>query len=192
MATNTDLRVRISADLADIKQGLGMLRGELAKVKAQSSQVLPNGSKFTSQVAGMRRALVGLFAGLSAGALFAGISQNTKEAEEALAQLRAGLKSTAGIAGVTEGEIVALAESLQKVTTFGDDAIIRMASVVATFTNLRGAIFTDAIPAILDLSTRLGTDLNSAAIQVGKALNDPVKGITALASTTRLNETVQL
>ncbi|MGV8954043.1 MAG: tape measure protein [Cypionkella sp.] len=37
MASNTDLRVRISADLGDIKQGLGLLRGELAKVKSQAN-----------------------------------------------------------------------------------------------------------------------------------------------------------
>ena len=38
MANDPNLRVRISADLADIKQGLGLLRGELAKVKQQSAQ----------------------------------------------------------------------------------------------------------------------------------------------------------
>ncbi len=40
MASQTDLRVRISADLADIKQGLGLLRGELAKVKQQANSAV--------------------------------------------------------------------------------------------------------------------------------------------------------
>ncbi len=35
--TSPNLRVRISADLTDIKQGLGLLRGELSKLKADAS-----------------------------------------------------------------------------------------------------------------------------------------------------------
>jgi hypothetical protein len=176
----TNLRVRISADLADIKQGLGLLRGELAKVKAQGATALPNTEGFTRGLVNARTALRGLLAGVTIGAVFRGIIENTREAEDAIGQLRAGLQSTKGVAGVTAEEIAGLAASLQKVTTFGDDTIIRMAAVLATFTKIRGAVFKDAIPAILDLSTRLKVDLNAAAIQVGKALNDPIKGITAL------------
>lgn len=177
---STNLRVRISADLADIKQGLGLLRGELAKVKAQGATALPNTEGFTRGLVNARTALRGLLAGVTIGAVFRGIIENTREAEDAIGQLRAGLQSTKGVAGVTAEEIAGLAASLQKVTTFGDDTIIRMAAVLATFTKIRGAVFKDAIPAILDLSTRLKVDLNAAAIQVGKALNDPLKGITAL------------
>jgi hypothetical protein len=43
-----------------------------------------------------------------------------------------------------------------------------------------GTEFDKAQVAILNLSTRLGTDLTSASVQVGKALNDPIKGVKAL------------
>jgi truncated hemoglobin YjbI len=56
-----------------------------------------------------------------------------------------------------------------------------MQSLLLTFTQIKDTIFTQATPAILDLATRMGGDLNGAAIQVGKALNDPIKGITALS-----------
>jgi hypothetical protein len=49
-----------------------------------------------------------------------------------------------------------------------------------TFTKVTGTQFDKAQVAILNLSTRLGTDLTSASVQVGKALNDPIKGVTAL------------
>lgn len=62
MATGPNLRVRISADLADIKQGLGLLRNELATVRKQAAAAMPNlGSN--AAVAGVRRLrqeLVGL------------------------------------------------------------------------------------------------------------------------------------
>lgn len=177
----TNLRVRISADLADIKSGLAVLRGDLAKVKSQGATALPNTRQFTSGLISARNALRGLFAGISVGAVFAGIVRNTEEAEEAVGQLRAGLLSTRNAAGVTVPEIQALAKSLQQVTKYGDDTIVRMSAVLATFTNIRGEIFKQAIPAVLDLSTRLGTDLSTAALQVGKALNMPIKGVVALS-----------
>ena len=41
-------------------------------------------------------------------------------------------------------------------------------------------MFDRAELASVNLSARLGQDLQSSAIQVGKALNDPIKGVTAL------------
>jgi len=49
-----------------------------------------------------------------------------------------------------------------------------------TFTNVAGEQFARAQAAALDLSTRLNTDLKSSAIMVGKALNDPIQGLTAM------------
>lgn len=106
--------------------------------------------------------------------------QAFNESEQATGQLRAGLISTAGAAGVTETALLEQASALQKITTFGDDAIVGMDSLLLTFTNIKGSILTDAVPAVLDLATRMGGDLQGAALQVGKALNDPIQGINAL------------
>jgi len=53
--------------------------------------------------------------------------------------------------------------------------------VLATFTNIKGQNFGTATQSILDMSQALGMDLESAAMQVGKALNDPVAGLAALS-----------
>jgi phage-related protein len=42
-------------------------------------------------------------------------------------------------------------------------------------------VFTQTVGLAQDMATVLGTDASGAALQLGKALNDPVKGITALA-----------
>lgn len=55
-----NLRVKISADLADIKQGLGLLRGELAKVKAQAATSAPNMSGWSKGISQVREQLGGL------------------------------------------------------------------------------------------------------------------------------------
>lgn len=60
----TNLRVRISADLGDIKQGLGLLRGELAKVKSEAARALPNAGSnaFVSGLRSARNELAGFAA----------------------------------------------------------------------------------------------------------------------------------
>ena len=112
---------------------------------------------------------------------FRAIIEKTREQEAAVAQLEARLESTGGVSGKTSKELQGLASSLQKVTTFGDEAIISMQSMLLTFTNIKGDRFNEATKAILDMSVALKTDLKSASIQVGKALNDPIKGVTALS-----------
>lgn len=101
-------------------------------------------------------------------------------AQYAVAQLEASLRSTNGVSGQTSEALQRQASALQQVSIYGDDAIIRMQSLLLTFTNIRGVIFTDAVPAILNLATKMGGDLQGAAIQVGKALNDPILGVSAL------------
>lgn len=122
----------------------------------------------------------GLAAALAGGAFFQAVIRNTIESEDALAQLNATIKSTGGAAGLSSDQMVAMAQGLQKVTTFGDDAIISMQSQLLTFTKIGGDVVPRATEAILDLATKMGGDLKGAAVQVGKALNDPIKGVAML------------
>lgn len=117
-------------------------------------------------------------------ALGAGLGYAISEAmaaQKTQAQLAAVLKSTGGAAGVTAEKANELANQLSKVTTFEDDAIVAGESMLLTFTNIGADVFPAATEAILDLSTATGQDLQSSAVQLGKALNDPIAGITALS-----------
>jgi len=104
--------------------------------------------------------------------------------ESALAQTEAVIKSTGGAAGLTAGQFAELAGRLSAengMSKFSDDAILAGQNILATFTKIKGPAFTDATKTILDMSTALGTDLGGTAMQVGKALNDPIAGIGALS-----------
>jgi hypothetical protein len=102
------------------------------------------------------------------------------------AQTAAVLKSTGGIANVTAKQIDELASSLLKKTGIDDETIKSGENLLLTFTNIRNEVgagndvFTRATKAITDMSVALGQDMKSSAIQVGKALNDPITGLTAL------------
>ena len=100
---------------------------------------------------------------------------------DAIAQVEAGIASTGGTAGLTSEKLQELAISLQEVSVFGDEEILRgVTAQLLTFTNLTGPRFIRAQQAILDVSTKVGTDLTSTAIQLGKALNDPIANLGAL------------
>lgn len=121
-------------------------------------------------------------AGIGAlGAVLAVSVREAAAAEEVTAQLDAVLKSTAGAAGMTRDALEEQALALSKVTRFEDDAILAGNAVLLTFTKIGADIFPRATQATLDLSTAFGMDLQSATMMVGKALNDPVAGITALS-----------
>ena len=102
--------------------------------------------------------------------------------QKAIAQVEAGLKSTAGTVGFTSKELQKMAADLQKTTLFGDEEILQGATAqLLTFTNITGTQFEKTQQIALDLATRLDGDLKSASIMLGKALNDAVANLSALS-----------
>lgn len=116
---------------------------------------------------------------LATGAVWTCISAFS-ESQAAATQLNAVLKSTKGASGLLAEDILDQAAALQQLTTFEDDAIVSGSNLLLTFTNIKGPIMQEAIGTMLDMSQALGQDLKGSAIQLGKALNDPINGITAL------------
>ena len=102
------------------------------------------------------------------------------ESQSALADLQAVVTSTGGAAGYTVQQLADMASGLQNVTRFSDETIQRGEGMLLTFTNIGHDVFPLATTAMLDMAQKMGTDVQNAAIQLGKALNDPVNGLTAL------------
>lgn len=107
-----------------------------------------------------------------------GVAANASAIE--LAKNEAILKATGYSAGMTSSEIQNLATELSDLTGVDDEMITSAESMMLTFRNVSGEEFPRAIKAALDLQTTFG-DLNASSLQLGKALNDPVKGVTALS-----------
>ena len=103
------------------------------------------------------------------------------EEEKALKKVEQAIKSTGGAAGLSLKELKKEASELQKKTIFGDETILNdVTAQLLTFTNVTGSTFLRAQEAAMDLSTVLDGDLKSASIMLGKALNDPIQGLTAM------------
>ena len=171
--------------LAAARQTEGAIKGVGKESKAASQHVGGFGSSLgkVGKLAGLAAGAAGL--GALIGGLKIGIGEFAQSAKVA-AQTNAVLKSTGGIAGVTADQVDSLATALMKKSGIDDEAIKSGENLLLTFTNIRNEagrgndVFTQSTKAITDMSVALGQDMKSSAIQVGKALNDPIKGVTAL------------
>lgn len=177
---------------------MGSLGEAVLDLTADPSKLDPGLSEGKNKVTGALDGLKGTFGEatgtmlgqLSAGALRdlgSGIISVGKDitgaalnAEQAQAQLNSVIESTGGAAGVSAAMANEYADALSKVTMFDDEAILGGESMLLTFTNIGKGVFPDATKAILDMSQALGQDLQASAMQVGKALNDPIQGVAAL------------
>jgi len=148
------------------------------------------GSVMTGVLQGIGQGLVGLATQLAGKALSSvtdfvgGAIKEAAEFESVFAQTEAVIKSTGSAAGLTAEQMANMASSLsagEGASLFSDDAILGAQNILATFTNIKGENFGGATKSIVDMSQALGIDLDSAAMQVGKALNDPIAGIAALS-----------
>ena len=128
-------------------------------------------------------------AGIAITAAFAAIGRSVADAAESqkvFAQTEAVLKSMGTTANGTATDLANMASALQKTTAFSDEAILAGANLLLTFKNIQnqaGAgndIFDQTATLMLDVARAMGTSASGEAIRLGKALNDPVKGISAL------------
>lgn len=115
--------------------------------------------------------------------LYEGIKKSMEEgsaAQQVMASLNASLAMTGKSTGVTSEMADKLAESLSGVTTYSANTIMQGESIMATFDKVGKNTFPQATSMALDLAAKLGIAVPQAARLMGRALEDPVKGVTQL------------
>jgi hypothetical protein len=103
-----------------------------------------------------------------------------QDAAEANSRLAAQVRATGGAAGYTASELAEMADKLQDATLIDGEDIKSAESALLKFTSISGQNFEDATRLALDLSKVLETDTSSAAQTLGKALEAPAEGLSAL------------
>lgn len=117
----------------------------------------------------------------AAAALVAGAIKAAGESEKIVAQTMAVVKSTGAAAGRSVEQVGALATELSRLSGIDDEVVQSGENVLLTFTNIKGTSFDGATKSALNMSVALGTDMASASMVVGKALNDPIAGMSKLS-----------
>lgn len=145
------------------------------------------GSRFSSGMASSLKAIGIATVAASAVSFIKGSIAEAREAQKVGALTAQVIKTTGGAANVSAKQVGALSAAISKKTGIDDEAIQSGANMLLTFTNVRNEagkgnkIFDQATRTITDMGAALGQDTKSSAIQLGKALNDPIKGVTALS-----------
>jgi hypothetical protein len=107
-----------------------------------------------------------------------------REAATVFAQSEAVIKSTGGAAGVTAAQVRdysgALSDAAGK-SLFSGEQVTQSENLLMTFTNIKGKSLEAATAISVDMAQAMGGAPKDAAIQLGKALNDPIAGISALS-----------
>ncbi len=122
----------------------------------------------------------------AAGALIAKNAQSLARIERINAQTAQTIQSMGNASNISAKEVEALAGSLENLTATEAETIQEGANLLLTFKNIQnqaGAgndIFNQTTAVMVDLARAMGTSASGEAIRLGKALNDPVKGIAAL------------
>jgi len=174
-------RVEIDANIKKLEADLKKLRGTTTKAATKMEGAL---GRVRIAIARIRNvtlltkfALAATF--YTAIRIIKSLTNAYFEQERAEVLLANRIRSTAAAAGYAASELKLMASELQKITIHGDEAIMPMMSMLLTFTELNREIFPQATMAVLNLSEELG-GLKTASVMVGKALNDPAIGLTAL------------
>ncbi len=149
-------------------------------LKNVDAKAKESGDIFDSTFSRISSVVMKLSAAIGLGIGFKEILDEAEQSQEAMSQMNAVLKSTNDASGMTSESLTELAEAQSKVTTYSKNANIATENLLLTFTNIGQKTFPDALKAVNDMSIALGQDTKSSAIQLGKALNDPLTGITAL------------
>ena len=160
-----------SAKLQGIGKSGAAMGGELKKGLGGAVQALTGLSLSSIGVAG---AITGVALALKYSV------EQAAEAQKIMAQTEAVIKSTEGAAGLTAEAIGEMADRLSKLNAVDDETVQKGANVLLTFKSIKKDAFEPAMQAAIDMSTALGTNLQGALIQVGKALESPSIGLTAL------------
>lgn len=143
-------------------------------------------SGFGGAIKGVGIAIAGVLATGKALDFLGDAVGEAREAQKVSAATEQIIKSTGSAANVTADQVSDLAGAISAKSGVDDEAIQSGQNLILTFKNVRNEagknndVFNQATQAAVDLSAAGFGSIESASVMLGKALNDPIKGISAL------------
>ena len=171
--------IKIKADASGAKIELKDLGGEIEVTKEKSESLWQRNREGLASLALVYNGVMSLYNDVTR--VFGGMINQQIEAQQGMARVEAAVRSSGAAAGFTADQLKSLAGGLEGAFAIDADEIMnKVTTPLLTFRAVSGEVFEDAQMQILNMSRALGMDLQGAAMQVGKALQDPVEGLTAL------------
>jgi len=159
-----------------LKDGLSSLKDKMGGIgKGGGSSLMSGmGGAIAAGTAGVVAALAAVLA------LMTKSIQKFVQTESKLLRLEAAFKSTGMAAGFTRESVERLATEMSETSFLSKDQLLEAAAILSSFKDITGDTFEDALRTSADLAVLMGTDVKSAAMQLGKALSDPARNMGML------------
>lgn len=173
-----------------VGKAMGDLDNKVGKASSQMADKAGKSSRFMSD--SFRVAAGNLMASFSQAAIggamnfFSGMIEEGRDAAKIAASTAQGIKTMGAEAWTSADAIGELSESISNKIGVDDELIQQSANLLLTFGKVKNAVgennnvFDRAVLAAQDLAAKGFGDADGAAKMLGKALNDPIKGLTAL------------
>lgn len=168
-----DIRAIISANTSNFEKGMKSAQTSLGNV-SKSIEGVQNLLKSAFSVIGIT-ASVGAVVNFGKKAV-----ASADEANKRFNVLANTIRATGASTWTSVEELDKMAKAYAQSTDYSVSEVEKMQSVLLGFKNISGETFEQASDAIMDMATVMGMDLTSAVQTVGKALDDPIKGLDSL------------
>lgn len=117
----------------------------------------------------------------SVGAFFKGTIDEAEQLQRNMLRTESVIRSMGGVAGFTAEQLKEQARQVAFSTLQSTEEVMRAQQVMLTYQSITGETFSEAISLATDLATLMGGNLQQSVEQLGRALDDPDKGLQALA-----------
>ena len=180
MVEISGVHVKLTGDSSNLNSALDDAQGELKDTQKDAEDT-------SKSLRGMGKAFLGAAAAaagiVGVGSLFKSVASEGEKFETAMLKINAIIKATGGAAGKTGEELRESARALALNTLESTEGVLAAQQRLLTFRKITGDVFDRTIAVSADLAAAMGQDLSGASVMLGRALEDPVRGVTALTRT---------
>lgn len=182
MAENKTQVIQLVSSLDDT--GFKKAQKEIADItkeqQKQEKQTEKNSASFAGMASAVGAVVAVAYTAKKAFDFFASSVAAFAEEQRAGLQLEGALRSTGKAAIFTADELKTMASEFQKFSTVGDETILQAEIMALRFEKLGRDDMPRLIKTALDMNAALGTDVVTAVTKLGRAIEDPIQGMTAL------------
>ena len=187
----TELKFVITAEAAEALARLRETQAQLRGIGPAAQQAAGGARALSGELGTVRDFLGGVVTGAGAAVAafvsFQAIAATLRgtvlafaEAERQQLVLRQTIQATGGAAGQTAESIERMVQRQARAGAASEEAVRGAATQLLTFRSVSGEVFERTLNAAVDLSAVGFGSVQSAAVQLGKAMEDPVKGLSSL------------
>ncbi len=153
---------------------------DLRKAQGEQDKATDSVNKWNAAATSLGGVLGKIGAAVAGGAFYAKFISETIDAANEQAQLQAVLKSTSEAAGWSADALNEMADAMSKKSIFSPGEINQAQTRMLSYSNVVGQQFPKAMQATIDMAQRMGMSVTQSAETIGKALDVPSEGLSAL------------